>query len=164
MIIAAMAGLLLPSLYSNFLQLKQYVAKCIAAERMESEELTRFRVPKSTIRWVEEGKELVYENQLYDVKSFFYLHDTISFTGVSDEIETSIENRLALMLNTSRADETFKTIGISIVDFLASLPPMIDHGIDINMPASEINSHIKNTSLHYTFPSVITPPPEKSNC
>ena len=48
-----MAAMLLPSLYSALLQVQRCIAKVIAHEKLETEQLTTIRIALSELQWYE---------------------------------------------------------------------------------------------------------------
>jgi hypothetical protein len=160
-VLAAIATLLLPSLYSNVLQLNRSVAKWIAAEKLEAEQLKTYRILQSEFHWNEEGKELLYKNQLYDVQSFYFIDSTLIFTGILDEEETVIEQQLTNLLNDPSAEEKLKTIALNIFNFMAFLPPLID--CENCQQESSLSIHLtyRNFLLPSLIKSVDIPPPDR---
>src|SRR6476620_4604497 len=152
--LGAISMQVLPSAYSSLLQLRKCIAKLVAEENLHQEQLLTLRVHHSDIRWIEEGRELVYNHQFYDVKSYHSVGDSILFTGLGDVEETAIEVSIDKVLKTPVPEKPLQVIGQNIIEFTASLPPScqlaIGH-IKLSPCRAEFNH---NVALLYSYPAI----------
>jgi len=158
--LGAISMLILPPAYSSLLQLRKSIAKIIAAENLEHEQLLTLRVHHSNIRWVEEGRELVYNNQLYDVDSYQAVGDSIVFSGIADVEETNVERRLAKLLKAPSSERAMQTIAQNIIEFTSSLPPSSDLAIGYYELSTVRKLFHKRYDLLYSYCSIPSPPPD----
>jgi hypothetical protein len=163
-LLTAIAAMLLPSIYSNILQLQRSIVKFIAHEKLESGHLTVIRIPASEIHWYEEGEELVYNKQLFDVESFIIQNDTLVAWGLTDIEETAIDDAVKKLLHNSGSDQVLKNIGSNILDFMGY------HSNRIIILTSElqVQRKIMHGYLLQHLPAINldiqTPPPDFHSC
>ena len=151
--------MLLPSLYSNLLQLQRCVAKIIAHEKLETEQLSTIRIPVSELKWYEKGRELFYHNQLFDVESFYIQNDTIVIRGLTDTRETEIDLAVNKLVHNSAFDLVLTTIGENIFDFTAFQPTQINVELPLDISQEDLLQRHVQQDLPEIFTSVQTPPP-----
>ncbi len=85
------AGIIaLPLVFSGALQAFQYYIKYTVEERLQNETLTTISVPLSKVQWMEEGREILVEGMMFDIKSFYASNGHLVATGVYDERETAV--------------------------------------------------------------------------
>ena len=163
-LLTAMAAMLLPSLYSNLLQLERCVAKIIAHEKMETANLVTIRIAAADLQWYEEGRELFYNNQLFDVESFYIQNDTLIIRGLTDTRETEIELAVNNLLHNSNFDLLITTIGENIFDFTAFQTT----AFNLDLLRITFHPHYRDMSLDQQLPEVYspvqTPPPDTLSC
>ncbi len=86
-----------PLLFVLFFSFKQQVIRHRMHRRLEEQQLHTVVLAENTVRWAEEGKEILIEGRLFDVQSMEHKDGTIIFHGLYDEEETELE----LMFNTA---------------------------------------------------------------
>jgi hypothetical protein len=64
-------------------------------EKMQTAELVSLEIPGSAILWMDEGKELLIDGRMFDVRSIRYAGDTCLLTGLFDEDETTLYAQLS---------------------------------------------------------------------
>jgi hypothetical protein len=155
-----MAAMLLPSLYSNLLQLERCVAKIIAHEKLETQNLETIRIAAADLQWYEEGRELFYNDQLFDVESFHIQNDTLIIQGLTDTMETEIDLAVNKLLHNSDFDLLITTIGENIFDFTAFQPAYFNLDVLVHTFRQHFQDKSLNQDLPLVYSLVQTPPPD----
>lgn len=159
-VLTAIAAMLLPSVYSNLLQLERFIAKIIAHEKIETEQLTTIRIPVSEAKWYEEGKELEVNNQLFDVESFVIRNDTMIITGITDTLETEIDLAVNKLVHTEGFEELLKNIAENILDFTAFKPTSLAYQMIIDSFEESPTDRYCIKHLANIYRAIQTPPPD----
>ena len=159
-LLTAMTAMLLPSLYSNLLQLERCVAKIIAHEKLETQNLETIRIAAIDLQWYEEGRELVYNDQLFDVESFHIQNDTLIIRGLTDTMETEIDVAVNKLVHNSDLDLLITTIGENIFDFTAFQPTYFNLDVLLDTFRQHYQDKPLNQDLTLVYSPVQTPPPE----
>lgn len=89
------ALLALPLLALLLLQGAQLVLKQTAAARMKVELLQTIHIPADEVVWEKEGKEVVLDGKMFDIRDYTLSNGILSATGFFDEEETGILHFLA---------------------------------------------------------------------
>gem|GEM_PF-3208712 len=79
-----------PLLFSGGVQAFQQYVKGTVEERLQSEALVTLSIPASGVQWLEEGRELLINGKMFDIKSYLQKDGYLVATGVYDEGETWI--------------------------------------------------------------------------
>ena len=77
-------------MFSGGLQAFQQYIKYTATERLESEELVTITVPVSKVQWMEEGREIMVDGKMFDIKTYSEKDAVFTATGVYDDKETAV--------------------------------------------------------------------------
>ena len=155
-----MAAMLLPSLYSALLQVERCIAKIIAHEKLETEQLTTIRIALSKLQWYEEGKELFYQDQLFDVESYYIEKDTMIIRGITDTMETEIDLAVNKLIDTSTFDFVIERIGESIFYFTAVQPSHLTFELVQDIFQQHHKDRYLSNELPQVYAPVQTPPPD----
>jgi hypothetical protein len=163
-LLTAITAMLLPSIYSNILQLQRSVVKFIAHEKLETGHLTMIRIPAPEIHWYEEGEELVYNKQLFDVESFIIQNDTLIAWGLTDIEETAIDDAVKKLMQNSGSDQVLKNIGLNILDFMGFQANRIIIVRSLLQPQRKIIHGYLLKHLPAIYSIIQTPPPDYHSC
>jgi hypothetical protein len=79
-----------PLIFSGGLQTFQQYIKYTVDERLETEELVTLTIPFSKIQWMEEGREIMIDGRMFDIKSYVEKEGSLIATGVYDDRETAV--------------------------------------------------------------------------
>jgi len=159
-LLTAMAAMLLPSLYSNFLQFDRCIARVIAHEKLETDNLETIRIAAADLHWYEEGRELFYHDQLFDVESFYIQNDTLIIRGITDKRETEIDQAVNKLLHNSDFDHLITTIGENIFDFTGFQPTHFNFDVLRDTSRQQYQDKSINQDLSLVYSRVQTPPPD----
>jgi hypothetical protein len=84
----------MPLLIFSFLQLKQKHIQYQMEERLELASLKTIELSNNSFTWTKNGKEILINNKLFDVKSFVKKESSIVFTGLYDKDEDAIKKSI----------------------------------------------------------------------
>ena len=87
-------------------------------EKLESEYLETVSIPINEIEWFEKGKELLLHGKLFDVKSSTEQGSEIIFTGLYDEKETRIREKIRLVQQQNEQDQESNRLTHRVVSFV----------------------------------------------
>jgi hypothetical protein len=84
-----------PLLFIIYTSIKQQEIRQNMKRQLEIKMLHTITLAKKEVHWLKEGKELIINGRMFDVKSFQPAGDgKISFTGLYDDDETSLVNKV----------------------------------------------------------------------
>ena len=63
-------------------------------ERLEQSSVQQIQIPSASIVWYEKGKEIIVDGKLFDVKSMKVVDGLAFISGLFDEEETDIKNKI----------------------------------------------------------------------
>lgn len=66
-------------------------------ERLENVSLKSIIIEKDSFTWVENNKEIKINGKLFDVKSYYVVADKIVFSGLYDEDEDAMDEKVNLL-------------------------------------------------------------------
>ncbi len=86
---------LAPLLFILFTSIKQQEIRYSMKRQLESKMLHTITLAKKEVNWLKEGKEILINGRMFDVKSFQPAgNGKISFTGLYDDDETALVNKV----------------------------------------------------------------------
>jgi hypothetical protein len=93
-------------------KVQQLIQKHEMMERMEHAQLQTITLPETSVEWYEKDKEIIVGGRLFDVKTYHKIPGTIqvSFTGLFDDAETEIEDKVKKMLRQKEKSNTAKKL------------------------------------------------------
>ena len=151
------ALIMLPFLYCIYFQVKQQAIRMEMKERLESEQAQTIVVPVNEFRWYEEGREILVDGMMFDVKTMRQENDNYIITGLFDEHETQLHIALGKLQESGAENPEAAFIPELVLD------EWTHGGSDhlFNFPAENLHKGIAhpNDQLHKTFLSIQTPPP-----
>lgn len=149
---------LIPLLVLFCLEVGRTINRRQIRAQMETASLRKVLLAEKDINWVEEGRELAIEGEMFDVQSITRLPDgMVELTGVFDERETQLNKELEMHLK-------MKGVHKAILSTIAAIQAVVADPFKPEIPvSSEIASHF-NTAYGFAVTSfkeeVITPPPQ----
>ncbi len=96
---------------------KQQCIKAEMEEKLEACSLTTITLLKKNIQWVEQGKELIVQGELFDVKEVTQKNDSLVISGLFDSAEKEIKQKLSLALGNQSNTDT--PLHLLITQFLS---------------------------------------------
>ena len=88
-----------------------------AEEKLESGVLQSVNVSNAELSWIKEGKEVLIEGKLFDVKSFSTANGMVSLVGFFDMEETELEEQFKNTVQNKDSDSPFSQL---VIKFLIS--------------------------------------------
>lgn len=111
--------LALPLCISVSIYIKQALLQHQRRERFENEHLQTINIPTESINWVEEGKEILINGKLFDVKEFDTNGKHTILTGFFDTKEDELVGGIKIM--NERKSESNNPIAQFVVKFVVSM-------------------------------------------
>ncbi len=84
------AVVLCPLLVAVYFPIKEKFLQHHAFEKMETEALEVLTIHKDSLVWVKQGKEILYQQELFDVKNIIQIGDSIKMSGLKDTKEMEL--------------------------------------------------------------------------
>lgn len=98
-VISLLALVMIPLYIAVFFLVQQTIIRHQMMEKLEEEALQTFSVPEKNVTWIEEGKELIVDGKLFDVKFFKTTDGYLEVTGLFDEMELKLQHNLVYLQN-----------------------------------------------------------------
>jgi hypothetical protein len=158
--IVAFAAILPLAVFIFFIAQQKYM-RWQMEEKLEKEQLTSVTISANDFKWYEEGKEIIINNHLFDVKGITRLAgDLLLITGLYDyqeqKLHTDLDNWMNNKGRSSKQDQTafFKWLSQLYDDNVSStsLSPGTSDKLDNQL---SYTSSFQRISLN-----VLTPPPK----
>lgn len=130
-------------------------------EKLERSHLQRISIATDRIQWYEEGKEIIVDGKMFDIKSSKVVNDSTIFYGLYDHEETSLKQQVESIVNNKSArDEKSQAVGKFLFQQLY---------VDAQSSATTFGFWAKDPLIYsnYTdellrsFIPVFTPPPNR---
>jgi hypothetical protein len=87
---------------------------------LESGKLEKLSFPAASVQWVEEGREILVEGKMFDIKDFLIENGVFHATGFFDEEETKVVD----LLNGSFTEKGQDTLIIGLLLWMQSFVAM----------------------------------------
>lgn len=150
--------ILLPCMYCLYFQGKQQVIRYEMRQKLESEQVQTVIVPVKDFKWYEEGREIIVDGMMFDVKSMIRQGDNYLITGLFDERETELH--IALGRLHERSEEGADASLVAKVLSTTWVSPAAYYSITLITPTQLSVKRINPADqLYNTFLSIQTPPP-----
>lgn len=128
-------------------------------EELEHAKLIQVKVSRSSINWIKEGKELLIDGNLFDVKSIEEKYDQVILTGLYDHEETAIIKAINGQTATGQDAKQLRTTFIYTLLMGLSIP--VEQLDTVTYLPSFLFLHPSNTPLHLSpILDQLTPPPQ----
>lgn len=104
----------LPGLLFLLFQARQIYVRHEMEEKLEQSNLQLIKIPKASLVWFEKGQEVIINGKLFDVKSMHYENDIAFLTGLFDDEETKLKEKIEKLEQQRQDDNSFysKLIGL----------------------------------------------------
>ena len=147
----------MPAIFSIVFLVQLKIAKHEAKEKLELTMLQTISVKKDDFTWVEKGKEIRIGDHMFDIKSMEEKDNLFSFTGIYDEQEDQLHQRLKDFNNNENNGEQNKLFSFFFNSFYF-LPFYVQSQDDF---AGSKTSYINYFSLLLPSPysETLSPPP-----
>lgn len=159
-VLALSLVLILPSLVFFAYRVQQWQVRHEMEEKLESAYLETVSIPINEIDWFEEGKELLVNGKLFDVKSSTKIGSQIIFTGLYDEKETKIREKIKLVQQQNGQDQESNRLTHRVVSFVwyaEQLPVIHTHS---PIPENSDYLYPEMTNILSATLAIPSPPPK----
>jgi hypothetical protein len=134
-------------------------------QKLASQELVSLEIPGTALVWMEEGKELLIEGRMFDVRSIRYAGDRCLLTGLFDDDETELYEQLVRAQEGQRhgKDQVPGLLQVCL-GITAVFPPEINPGFLMEAAEGLSFGRSGQEYLISRQRSICTPPPEELSC
>lgn len=145
-----------PIIYILIFKFQQQSIRLKMEERLETSVLHTICIPENQVQWMKKGKEIKVDGKMFDIKSFHIQDGVYVFTGLYDDEETALRDKLEY--EQEKNSQNSKQLS-QLFQLLQSFYNDPQH--DIFFPDAKSGSDIikNNSALLTRFISIITPPP-----
>lgn len=96
---------LAPVLLWSYLKTEQYMIRHAMEEQLEQQHLDTLRIAEKDLVWYKKGKEVLIGQRLFDVKQLTREGQTVVLTGLFDENETRVKNKMSQLAKQQQQDD-----------------------------------------------------------
>ncbi len=118
------------------------------------------RIPVNQIEWEKKGKEIHLQGKMFDIKTQVIKNGVATFTGLFDEDETALKNKL-----NENCDRKSAGNNQLLIHFLQSLKGLSIVYVEGNLYSCLLTPHVSlflTPTLPFRDQTVLTPPPQSS--
>ena len=129
-------------------------------EALESSLMETLVIATSDFHWYEEDREIIYQGQMFDVKSIRESGDSLIVVGLFDEKETFVKKQLE---NSEVGKQSSSRH--NFLQYMAVTGWLGDSG-DLSSPTFLVldkTTDPSSFSLYHSFHTVLSPPPESTH-
>jgi hypothetical protein len=161
MAVALLVVISLPLSLFLYWKAQQLVVRHEMWERLEQSNLVTIEVPATSVQWYEGENEVLIEGRLFDVKSYTRVPGTykISFTGLFDEAEEEIEEKVRKLLRQKEMKDGGKKLTQLVWIFFCPFPDSPSLAALSSPPETTFNFHNADY-LPIADLSIPAPPPK----
>ena len=154
-----LAIILAPLSYMFILQSRQQQIRHRMKEELEQSLLQELVIPTGELQWFKPGKEIVVDNQLFDIKSIRYSEDGNAYiTGLFDKEETILVYQMK-----KDGDEQNRNSSRQVIQLFKMIQSLPATGnLNAELPSIALVSRIIPGAplLPNGFNTISTPPPQ----
>ncbi|HSF46118.1 MAG TPA: hypothetical protein VLA58_08900 [Chitinophagaceae bacterium] len=153
--ILASAPLLMPA----YFMISRSIARHEMLEKLENQNLVSVQVPASEFQWYEEGREIIINGKMFDVKSIELSHGVYFVTGLFDEKETQLKQALQ---NNLEDQQNEKIASQQLVQFITSFADLNEPILALNAWRCSMSQRTlyQDSYIPQYFGSIVVPPPD----
>ena len=159
-IVTMLSIIAIPFLVAIGFVVKQQIIAHKMFEKLEQSAEKTYQYTIQEISWIKEGKELMIQGKMFDVKRFKIKENSIEITGLFDEEEDALQQRFLLLLQPKKNTPTpLQTlIIISIFSPLFLELNTIEIPVNYTVVKNNFSINYKENSIRKNFPINIPPP------
>jgi len=151
--------IMLPFFFIAVFHLQKFFVQVEMRQELKHKQLVTLQLPVDEIQWYKEGKEIIVEGLLFDVKSITYNNGLATISGLYDKKEKEINKQIE-KANNELQNNTLNTKLVKLLGFYFIFNEQLAN-FDIN--TFRINTPQLGCTDDYRLPvnylSVPTPPP-----
>lgn len=147
----------MPLVYILFARVHQQSIRHMMKERLESQILQTVVLPEEEILWVKDGKEILVNGRMFDIRSAYLQNGEYVFTGLYDDDETQLLKQLQ---NNQQKSNSEDQLLVHLFQFLQSFyhNQQPEFAFCENIDFDKLFAI--TPSLHSGFLSIFSPPPQ----
>ncbi len=147
----------LPLVYILVTRIQQQTIRNRMKERLEAQVLHKVSIPADKIHWIKQGKEIMLNGRMFDIRSVKFQSGEYVISGLYDEEETVL---LAQLQKDQQNNTDHSKQLIQIFQLLQTI--YHDPQEEFVLPVNETGSLFitVTTPLSSQFISIFTPPPQ----
>jgi hypothetical protein len=154
MLLLVAAPLIIFSAYS----VKQKIVQIEMEEALEQRMLQTITLNNAAVIWEEEGKEIIIDGSLFDVKSYCIIKDKIILTGLYDMQETALKQQVEkLQQQKNNSENSNDNVVLKFMFTVAILPNQIESFFFTSTSCN--NFLIFSESVVIQNSTILSPPP-----
>lgn len=151
--------ILAPLSYSFIFQARQQRIQHRMKEELEHARLHHIIIPAAKLHWVKEGKEILVEGKMFDVKNITFKQDGNAYiSGLFDEEETALVGQLKKDFEKERRTGSKEIV--RLFQLVQSLPEPIASAPPVSAIVSQDKSSPGPEALPVVYTNILTPPPQ----
>ncbi len=151
--------IMLPFFYVAAFHVQKFFVRVEMQLELKHKQLVTLQIPESKIQWYKEGKEIVVEGSLFDVKSITYKNGLATIKGLYDKKEKEIDKQIK-KANSESQNKTLNTTLVKLLGFyfISHEQLVILETTAIRIDTPQLGCTGKRR-LPVNYLSVLTPPP-----
>ena len=147
----------LPLFYALFIQMQQMALHHKMKEKLETGLLHSITVKKEQVHWITDGKEIMVEGRMFDIKSSHFQNGICTFEGLYDGEETDLMEQLQKNQHSDSSNSK------QLVQLFQLLQTLFSNSSGEEISVTAVLSPefpVFHSSLSSQFISLFTPPPQ----
>lgn len=147
-----------PLFFALFFRLQQHRIRHEMEERLQAHLLHSITILDNNVQWLEKGKEILVDGRMFDIKSYKYENNIYTFTGLFDNEETALVNRLKETQNDGSASNN--KMMAQLFQWLQSVFHDLRHNDPAFKEKPDQESFLVASVPPDQFRVILTPPPQ----
>ncbi|MGV3656416.1 MAG: hypothetical protein ACO1NX_00620 [Chitinophagaceae bacterium] len=149
---------LAPTLVMSGLQLFQAAIRQRMEHALDKEALTTISLPAGEVVWYEEGREVMVEGRMFDIKTYEIKDGVFTAQGIYDEAETRV---VALMKgHWSEAQQSHLVVQLLLLSHCIIFMSLLVFSFGLSPFRSSLHSFLTHRYLA-PFLNIVVPPPKQ---
>lgn len=140
------------------LQAFQFYIRQRMETALEKETLTTISLPATEVVWYEEGREIMVEGQMFDIKSYTVKDGVFTAMGIFDEEETEVVN--LMKGHWSEQDQSQTLFGLLLLSHCIILLALLIYRFGLS-PLNKAPYRFFSVWYHPPFLAIQIPPPRQ---
>jgi hypothetical protein len=150
----------IPLFYAFIFRVQQLAIHQKMKKNLESRLLHTVSLAEKDVHWIGEGKEILINGQLFDIRSSVFVNGYYSFTGLFDKEETILVNQLEkTQQQTSSSDSK---VFLQLFQWLQLFYTDSQHTDNLTYASMNQENLFITPALPEQYMGIIIPPPKAS--
>lgn len=149
----------LPGILCVYYEVAQFQVREEMEEKLEHEKLQQLQMAVADINWYKEGKEILLNGALFDIKSLEIIDGIAYMTGLYDAQEMHIKKQLHSLQEKQEKDQGTGRMAAKWASQVLYFMPLHSEA-GFFLPIEKINYGHSDPRIPTAFSAIIVPPPE----